>query len=142
MKIEDKYFTPSIEDIRIGYEFEQSSGGRPGYPDWVPNCRIDSASEIEYIESGEWVIRVPYLAKEQIEAEGWKFHDNSFKNGYFTKTAVRLDGVTQEFELKYDFDSKVLVIDYDCGDFMNCGSFDGLCKDINTFRYICKLLNV
>lgn len=130
--LDSKYFTPAISDLRIGYEYEQYADGRPGYPDWVPNCRIDSASEIEYIESGEWVIRVPYLTKEQIEAEGWKVEKQDNQLWYCDKGSVHIAYFLKDYKTEPTMKIELY------GEKI----FRGECKDINTFRYICKLLGI
>ena len=77
-----------------------------------------------------WKIRVPYLTKEQIEAEGW-----TKEKSYFIKNNIYLF-----------FEDKFLVID--SGNPFSWEAIDseilfkGKCKDINTFRKICKLLEI
>src|SRR6187431_1971729 len=78
------YFTPQIEDIRVGYECEICPN--LGYDDrWIPtvgkceeipgngvkSCNLDELT-YDCLIDGHIGIRVPYLTKEQIEAEGWK----------------------------------------------------------------------
>lgn len=60
--ITEQYFTPDIEDIRVGYECEwgEKQFIFEGY---------DFATFKSELELGN--IRVPYLTKQQIETEGW-----------------------------------------------------------------------
>jgi hypothetical protein len=93
----NKYFTPDIEDIHIGYECEyhgMTTGGlyffnenntkdekisiEPFIEVWYPiKCSLDPWDKrkpeeiIELLKNNQ--IRTPYLTKEQIETEGWKF---------------------------------------------------------------------
>jgi len=132
----DKYFTPDIEDIRVGYECELEGSDKKWYPYKVELTK-DSYGPLIDLDGNK---RVPYLTKEQIEKEGWELNKQYCR--HFGKQCIRLDGVQQLMEMEYDFKTYILKISYDCGEFMNCFLFEGICKDINTFRYICKLLNI
>jgi hypothetical protein len=149
--IQSKYFTPSIEDIRVGYECEIErysyiySDGGPSQKVavWDPFVVTEDYLARGYAESyftGEQ-LRVPYLTKEQIEAEGWRFIEH---NKVINLLAFRIDiNEHSWYELDYYTDSKTLLIDkYYCNGDDNLGLFNGSCKDINTFRYITKLLNI
>lgn len=140
--MENKYFTPSIEDIRVGYECyfikdstkdiiednlvkivlnnKQASGILYKEPYWEldTNQQPNTSS-----------IRVPYLTREQIEAERWKHvwwekgvHNWEMPNHILTT-----------------FDGGYRIIIDTKGPRR---LYDGECKDINTFRYICKLLGI
>ena len=68
------YFVPDIEDIRVGYECEIKPTGSEEL-DWMPYV-INGDTAFKYYKTkgkGATSIRVPYLTKEQIEAEGWVF---------------------------------------------------------------------
>ena len=126
--MENKYFTPDIEDIRVGYEYESLLKQEDGSEKWVPQ-KIVRRYDLE----GDWegwlhygIVRTPYLTKEQIEAEGWKHYGNNC------------------FELNprwfcswYPEINRLEVYDNE-----NEKNFAGKCKDINTFRKICKLLEI
>ena len=124
-----KYFTPSIEDIRVGYELETD------YP--ITNSEFvkqvitkeDLGFHITMLGGASYRYRVPYLTKEQIEAEGWEI-DSAFH--MLTGEAYKKN----EFELHHI--GRTIKI-WKPNHF---GSFTGDCKDINTFRYICKLLGI
>ena len=127
--MENKYFTPDIEDMTVGYEVEQLINQKwkkvlfakgsylPENNDllqWAHSCIISNT------------LRVPYLTKEQIEAEGWKHYGNNC------------------FELNprwfcswYPEMNRLEIYDNE-----NENNFSGKCKDINTFRKICKLLEI
>lgn len=129
-----KYFTPDIEDIRVGYECEVLINDI-----WnkvrVVNITGMGLKFLSMDERSEWTftnldgyIRALYLTKEQIEAEGWKDSYNSCKKGYV---------------YKYEFENNVLVIfKISTAPFIDEVLFKGECKDINTLRYICKLLKI
>ena len=133
--MEDKYYTPTLEDLRVGYECETQVDP---YPNWV-HTKIDDGDDLNYIQDRTWAIRTPYLTKEQIEAEGWELinvlehseesHESSwyqFKKG---KYEVRWWGQPDYIEF-YNSRSKEDLI------------YEGKCPSINEFRTICKLLGV
>jgi hypothetical protein len=128
--MENKYFTPDIEDIRVGYECEVKvvSGDREKWQRTVLEW-YDVEVLVHLWAKRQAEYRVPYLTKEQIEAEGWVV-DYDFH--MLTGAAYKRDG----FELHHIGRTiKVWKPNH-------FGSFAGECKDINTFRYICKLLGI
>ena len=140
--MENKYFTPDIEDLCIGYECEYNFARaytdefdfvKIGYKDVTPGkggYTDELTHMIHLIDDGAAAIRVPYLTKEQIENEGW-----TKEKSYFIKNNIYLF-----------FEDKFLVID--SGNPFSWEAIDseilfkGKCKDINTFRKICKLLEI
>ena len=119
-----KYFQPDITDIRVGYECE--------IQDYKERWECTKAKDDMWgdfaalIDSNK--IRVPYLTKEQIEAEGWVETDS---RSVFKKDKWNL-GYAQPL------DSSPLIWIKNSEDYV----YQGECKDINTFRYICKLINI
>lgn len=67
--MENKYYTPAVEDLHIGYQCEVFEGG-----DWRKET-IDISHHFDIFTEGVKLgeIRTPYLTKEDIEAEGWVF---------------------------------------------------------------------
>lgn len=156
--ITNKYFIPLIEDIRVGYECEIWEDERCFIRGKVTKVYQGTQNEESclglYIDNGNGFlidryrqIRVPYLTREQIESEGWEYSANyeAIEDSKFPDELGFLkelqDNLTQ-FLLYYDPNSHCLRIEK----IYNCGGegwiFRGKCKDINTFRYICKLLNI
>jgi hypothetical protein len=161
--MENKYFTPDIEDLCIGYEYEKYSIGLQVVNDmflpdnerddelkWRPK-RIESGSDIIHLEAcsyqGEkelyrpykilWknYIRVPYLTKEQIEAEGWIDDTASFQK---PELFVAYQNSSTWRKLVYRFSDNMLqIVEVD-----DSYIYSGNCKDINTFRKITKLLKI
>jgi len=153
---EQKYFVPKIEDIYSGYEYERERKGK-----WEKVREFSNDYDYEDnphyalmkdIQNGK--IRVPYLTKKQIEAEGWKVENFPYniikgvKNTGIYDLNNDITGI--EYNLFYRFENKRLsiesyIINYGKADRpykgVNCIYF-GECKDINTFRYICKLLEI
>lgn len=144
MKKDDKYFTPSIEDIRVGYEYEYFDpyATIKGDSEWQVRKFNGKEIQIASEAGGDWIknnYRVPYLTKEQIEAEGWEtareypaahFKKDIDENGYYS---ITLNENNQIVITKAFIDGWA----WKWSPF-----YSGECKDINTFRYICKLLNI
>ena len=141
--MENKYFTPDIEDICVGYEYEQLINQV-----WTKEVFAKGSYLPENIDLLNWIhscvlskkIRVPYLTKEQIETEGWKenvLNDNEkalllfLKNGY-------------ELRMYKNYICRFSILIVGAGIIPNWDKvlFEGKCKDINTFRKICKLLEI
>ena len=120
--MENKYFTPDIEDIHAGYECELLI-----YDKWEPNI-VKPYTALESVVKciKDKVIRVPYLTKEQIEAEGWK---HSEKDCFNYNDRWMCSWYPEYNRMEF------------CDD-ENENGFAGECKDINTFRKIIKLLNI
>jgi len=156
--MKEKFFTPNIEDIHVGYECEyQDNYGfesfNNGEETWIPikiKLKDDEGaytSQLEDIligmDDGYQPVRVPYLTKEQIEAEGWYKINNNYPIQTF-KHPIDVD-----VEVIYNYDTNYLFITIP-GKIMftepnieyRANKFSGECKDINTFRKIIKLLGI
>lgn len=138
---ENKYFTPSIEDIRVGYECEIKQRGL-GYLDWTPYTIHSKYAFYHYFDdSGSASIRVPYLTKEQIEAEGWILKsDYGAGTSYMKGSTYRLD-THKHAGLTYNLHD-IRLFKLGLWEDIRGKVYEGECKDINTFRYICKLLGI
>ena len=142
--MENKYFTPDMEDFHIGYECEirtltiWKSGKFPEILEL--NSELDEFGKDSLMKAAHAILRVPYLTKEQIETEGWKenvLNDNEkalllfLKNGY-------------ELRMYKNYICRFSILIVGAGIIPNWDKvlFEGKCKDINTFRKICKLLEI
>jgi hypothetical protein len=151
ISLENKYFTPSIEDIRVGYEFEAFlANPKKKDKQWksqvYENKWVDNYLDFEYmLKQGR--IRVPYLTKEQIEKEGWKYYstlsegDGELKDSTTTAYVYKKDGFTCRFSV-VDRTISLYAKPINNDEWWIRIIFRGECKDINTFRYICKLLGI
>lgn len=129
----DSYFIPKIEDLKENYQFEYQEYDEEldiFKDNWIKtnfDSREGLGHDLTYQFQSENV-RCEFLTKEQIENEGWKFTQQIGNTLFFKK---------KDFELT--FNDNYINID-------NFGEYDlgywGNCKDINTFRYICKLLEI
>ena len=142
----EKYFVPEESDLRLGYEYETNFNGENKWKKKIVNdlgCERDGCGELQdlltlinyhnsdilnYQLNYANRIRVPYLTKEQIENESWVFTGQINNKLYFEKGAFVLT-----------FEDDYINIDNTKG--RDIGYW-GKCKDINTFRYICKLLEI
>jgi hypothetical protein len=144
----ETYFTPDIEDIRIGLECEYTTDSLA--------FRVHAVECISKQKLGFWDIeemvglginedlknhiRIPYLNKEQIEAEGWKSIGKGAGPYWFEKTG-NFKGGFWRVVISYDYTAHhLLVVFDDMGEPHHV--FEGECKDINTLRYISKLLGI
>jgi len=119
-----KYYNPDLEDIRIGYSCEIKSNDNwdfyvvgEGYENITINRAIN--------ETKFGGIRTPYLTKEDIESEKWKW-DRTYS--CYMKNDVKL--------WLEDNQKLSLMVEHDY-------LFNGECKSINEFKYITeKLLKI
>lgn len=123
----EQYFTPDIEDIRVGYECEELLSNGETVKSILKKDDIWAALNEAEMKIG---IRVPYLNKDQIEKEGWKSMDNS--NIAFYKDTYRLILLPEYFIHIYNTNpSSVLATLY-----------KGECLDINDLRWICRKIKI
>lgn len=151
--MENKYFTPDIEDIRVGYECEWTSDGlvfTTPYSEPLYSGKLEYSDVLDILKWYDMdsfnltkIVRVPYLTKEQIEAEGWVWkHDTTHFGGMFSsyeKNNHFLIHNRIKNEIRMIFKDPSLEYDWKNPEKFN---FWAECKDINTFRYICKLLGI
>ena len=151
--MKNKYFTPDIEDICIGYEYEQlvtplSESLDKGEEEWM-KCKFPDPFTIDRIlllyERKEQ-LRVPYLTKEQIEAEGWTYKTRSTdlwferKEIFLREDGNHLENIKLQYGL-HDYRLKISFV-YVGDSEESTNAYLGECKDINTFRLIQKLLGI
>lgn len=144
--MKNKYFIPDIEDLHIGYELEINYNFKLN--DIFHKKIIDSFEKLSDIHSrisGDCVIRVPYLTKEQIEAEGWELIQIYPKGACIFQKGTKEEGC----ELTCDFTehrvhfTKLYFYGLDDEYTRTKLTWRSLeCKDINTFRKIIKLLEI
>lgn len=169
--MEQKYFTPDITDIRVGYEYEEYDGYGSATKEREPDTEGEVMSywqkriierddfrsdeiqgsgveEIFYlIENNKKRIRVPYLTREQIEAEGWVYSHTisggtpSEENDIFEK-----EGDNVRYRLDNDANNNIISISgwfySNIRNPLTKTSFQGSCPSINELRLIQKLLNI
>lgn len=112
--MEEKYYTPTIEEIHVGFEYEWQFGDK-----WDTK-RICCLTDIDnglngYIESKR--IRVKYLDNKDIQECGWLFAGKGVRlfykgpESWFNKTIPSGDsGRYWEFKLEWDPNFKSVII--------------------------------
>ena len=136
----DKYFTPDISDIRVGYECETRQADKWKFYRVPYNDCLSDYIDMEGV-------RVPYLTKEQIEAEGW-VHTGGQLQSESRQDFEIIKSPHGHLELSYTQYNNNLTINQrnhvrdNSGNYVLNSIFRGKCKDINTFRWICKLIGV
>jgi hypothetical protein len=145
----DKYFVPTIEDIRVGYECEVFSSkaleitntlnsGEFWIKKVIKNNGIASWAE-ELVNSKR--IRVPFLTEEQIENEGWiKLTENSFR-----KPSSTIQNWYYTLWFHEDISKRIVETYYidNLNNILNLHIiYRGSIKSINELRYISKLLKI
>ena len=142
--MENKYFTPDMEDFHIGYECEISTptiwkSGK--FPEILElNSELDEFGKDSLMKAAHAILRVPYLTKEQIEAEGWK--ENVLNNNEKALLLFLKNGYELRMYKNYICRFSILIVEAGIIPNWDKVLFEGKCKDINTFRKICKLLEI
>lgn len=147
--VDDKYYTPQIEDLCIGYECEitydkNTIGSKEEY--WLP-YRVDR----QYFNEGDYAqLRTPYLTQEQVEKEvGDKFKDFNSNEKSISLITPKVKDTYSQLWINYSLEYKTLSIRQLCP---SIPEFDlpreiityyhGRCPSVNEFRKICKLLDI
>lgn len=142
--MKNKYFTPDMEDFHIGYECEISTptiwkSGK--FPEILElNSELDEFGKDSLMKTAHAILRVPYLTKEQIEAEGWK--ENVLNNNEKALLLFLKNGYELRMYKNYICRFSILIVGAGIIPNWDKVLFEGKCKDINTFRKICKLLEI
>jgi hypothetical protein len=141
--MENKYYTPEISDLRIGYECEANVKLYGSVQDdWKPIILKGVGQEIVYYHS-LGVYRTPFLTKEQIEKEGWDYKGKTMDIWFEKEGSFEMNSWTAyKAKLQYGLQDKrlrIFVVDIDKTEY-DC--FRGFCKSINEFRTITKWLGI
>jgi len=102
----DKYYTPTIEEFHVGFEYEynsdtqwlhESTNRKWKKKEYYPSCSMDGESDHYEIESmlSNNEVRVKHLDREDIESLGAK-HDN---NGYYYFDVPHTENSNEYFDL-------------------------------------------
>jgi hypothetical protein len=150
MNTEEKYYVPDREDFKEGFEYEKlyNTYSPPDFKltdsKWFKQVFDDFTSEENYLFNRDFEsnsIRVPFLTKEDIEKEGWVFSGIiTTPNGGIINHQLN----NFKYRTFYNYNSKILEVyevikDVYQKDLM---IFRGICRCINDFKTICKLLNI
>lgn len=168
--MEQQYYTPNVEDIRVGYECFWVKDPIKDLTDdnlipiiFTPK-KLSSAlfppfnwerEDTDNLRPNLTSYKVSYLTKEQIEAEGWKITSDINTHTTFEKIDGFLDEEEDSTGWYYElilFNKRIYLYRYQ----INYGKpdkpypgqgdgniiYSGQCPSINEFRTIMKLLNI
>ena len=144
----EKYYTPKITDIRIGYECEVN-WARGYSEEFIPlNTSLKDEEGIYDPKLNDIVIahddgyaefRTKYLSKEDIESEGWVY---SKESNSFIYDIKNIDSIYYTLIITGDknrFGFKTIEIQ-STGSWNTSTIYYGKCPSINEFRYITREL--
>lgn len=153
---ENKYYTPSIEEFRVGFEYEYTTIGTvevnpnrfittPGKT-WLKEI-VTEDFKFEDIRRSIFfkTIRVKYLDKEDIEGLGFKYSSNYAdfpKLGFLEESKVFTDKL--QYLLYYDPTNLQCKIEriYNCGTGEDDFLFNGTIKNISELKVLLKQLGI
>lgn len=146
------YYTPEIEDIKVGSEIWFTNGEKNNHWSTIlktPHNVLSLVFGYTQDEKGQYSnykiqdnVKFKYLTKEQIEAEGWVYTGKSTdiyfnKKGNFKRSFCTANNAI----LHYNLEDKWISIQLE-GDDCNCFVLKGKCLSINEFREIIKLIEI
>lgn len=113
-----EYYTPTIEEFHVGFEYEVKWNEEkvipytfPNYPragiDWGPIK--DRIAIIENLLSSKDKVRVKYLDKEDIESLGFEYQDGKMIKGYSDNFIYKPNNNLQ-YNLTYVYAKNILRI--------------------------------
>lgn len=142
--MENKYYTPTIEEFHIGFEYETyelyETPNR-----WKINIFGEEHMELDHIvfllmEHPD-MIRVKYLDKEDIESLGWEnVEDRGMSENYgytFNKPIQYLSGGNVCYKLRYWFTNHRVRIEHLGGPI-----FEGTIKNKSELKVLLKQLGI
>ena len=149
--MENKYYTPDIEDIHIGYEglyrnqCRDIIGNKDLNFDRWDKTVLNKYNVETILKYGINDFKTAYLTKEQIKNEGWLFLEAQGPNTDFIDFIIKKEIIADEryinsLYLEYNLETRDMRIYEDEGDYQHY--FDGLCKSINELRTIMRLLQI
>lgn len=143
MEQQNKYYTPDISELHIGYECQIGNlfalpGSRWEWAETKPLKWSTIAFIAQAMIPERLVyIRTKYLDQSDIESCGWEYDGNDTDgwNKYYLFT-----GDTSWY-LHHGYNNEILIIKYE--NHKSKGTFyNGECKSINELRKIMKWLNI
>jgi hypothetical protein len=144
----EKYFKPTLEDIRVGYELEyhnwsiDEAGESELNYDWWEATILKPDNVETFMKYGiKGGVRVPFLTKEKLQEEGWTFLDDTDSTEYFeNRFSVYKDKYVVAF---FKTDGILCVTERETDGILDTYIlYRGLCPSINEFRMILKFLNI
>lgn len=138
--MENKYYTPKMEEFHEGFEYEFKHRDYPDSewkkcltPEWNPEREDSPLFKTNLSE-----YRVKYLDREDMEKEG--FIIDRQEGFTFVSSSMLIKGreIKEGLEIIYNTESKWLLITTGG----NVTRFSGECKNISEFRKLIKMLKI
>ena len=156
--MDNKYFTPELEDLRIGYECQVFNNATGDWQDLTltKDNIVGVLHKLVHLnrEYAEKHIRTSYITKEQLEAKGWneawKDNENKLLFGMNAWTLTKsIDHLTYEISSIPDLDETEPQVAHT----FRCTNndvepknefyiFSGPIPSINEFNLICKMADI
>jgi hypothetical protein len=95
--MENKYYTPEIEEFHVGFEYEAKPKGSI-HIDYMPFIWRGNNSLISEFTSA--TLRVKYLDREDIESLGWEFVDSSSSQGLYCNGKDNPPSIQSAFKVR------------------------------------------
>jgi hypothetical protein len=147
----NKYYTPSIEEFRVGFEYEYcpfpevNTKFKKEVADWQSLDILYDDFEHEPTELFERTYRVKYLNKKDIESLGFKYDPNYTdlpELGFLEESLCISLGI--QYLLYYNPEDKLLRIER----VVNCGTgsedylFNGKIKNLSELKQVLTMIGV
>lgn len=140
MKMENKYYTPSVKDFYIGFEYEYKDGEK-----WIKSNDLSNDFLYEdnplygvqkLCESND--VRVKWLDKEDILDCGFrKGHEFDDDNRFILKAENVLDGLQIQYEGYSEINKAIWITIY-----LQYNSVDVFVKNKSEFKILLKQLGI
>lgn len=137
----DKYYQPSIEELFVGYEYEEIDNYgiwkqmKIEKEDYWADIHGDSVYQDMVSDLQKGKVRTKYLTKEDIESLGWeqKEYEHVKPKKYFKK---------RQYVLTQLPENKIIIGIYQSEIAIPYTLYHGYCPSKNELKYLSKLLNI
>lgn len=135
----EKYYTPTIEEFYVGFEYERCDDGYKYFSDKFPGA-IDIKLFYEFPNRFLPYFRVKYLDREDIESFGFSFETDYTIKLHFKKQVVHR-GDEAIINVYYNCVNRWIMISLKRGDQFNT-IFCGYIKNKSEFSRLLKQLSI
>jgi len=158
MEQQNKYYTPDISELHVGYECEHSSNMSAFICEDLDDVVKDKLTSTDlkwYITWGEEegglekFVRTKYLDRSDIESLGWEYREDSFhrkvteeKGEVYVPTHYWFTKPDTQMTLTWYPGEKVHIENSDPMWMLPSVKYSGECKSINELRKIMNWLNI
>jgi len=141
--MENKYYTPAIEEFHVGFEYEYNSNntwihkrtnGKWLIEDFYPSCGEDGDSAFHEVENmlTDNKVRVKCLDQKDIESFGWKYVSGNHRHSRFV--------LKEEWEIGINLENGSNLITY-FDDPFTC-VFNGTTKNKSEFKKVLTQIGI